>query len=60
MSSHHAHSSPQDLDPPTQESSDRQSPGLGRSNSDVTVAITLGVGIGVIVFLLALPYLGGI
>ncbi|MBO0596639.1 hypothetical protein I2485_04815 [Nesterenkonia sp. E16_7] len=60
MSSHPAHSSPQELDPPDPVPSDRQAPGLGRSNSDVTVAITLGVGIGVIVFLLALPYLGGI
>ncbi|EXF24903.1 hypothetical protein BG28_03905 [Nesterenkonia sp. AN1] len=60
MSSLPAHSSRQELDPPAPEPSDHQVPGLGRANSDVTVAVTLGVGIGVIVFLLVLPYLGGI
>lgn len=60
MSSHPARSSHRHLDPPATETSPPPVPGLGRSNSDATVLITLGVGIGVLLFLLVLPYLGGI
>ena len=60
MSSHPARSPHRGLKHPVPEPTSRHAPGLGRSNSDVTVAVTLGVGIGVIVFLMVLPYLGGI